>query len=122
MTHGYEFTPAGIVPIDATPATASDKMHGAAVPSAELDEDDDKERVPTAKAPSAISPRTPPKSVPLKPRDVIKLARARLREVNREISRIKKLEKERDELSRLVAAADGKPIATVRALPLKRGA
>lgn len=45
--------------------------------------------------------------------DVIKAARARLREVERQIKQLRKLEKERDQLSRLLKAAD-RPLATVK--------
>lgn len=57
----------------------------------------------------------------ISPADVIKLARARLRDVEKEIRRCKALEKERDQLRRLLDAADAKPRAVVRELP-KRSA
>lgn len=55
--------------------------------------------------------------------DVIKLARRQLRELNVEISRLKKLEKQRDALRRLLAAADKKPEgrAVVRELRTNTG-
>lgn len=58
---------------------------------------------------------------PKKPLNVVKAAKARLREVNREIKRLRALETERDELQRLLAAAENKPRAIVRDIAAKRG-
>lgn len=44
-----------------------------------------------------------------KPIDVLKLAKSRLREVERELRTKRKLEAERDELKRIISAATGKP-------------
>jgi hypothetical protein len=49
----------------------------------------------------------------LAPRDVVKLAKARLRDIKKELRRLKALEKERAQLERLIDAADGKPRAVV---------
>lgn len=43
------------------------------------------------------------------PKNVVALARARLREVKAELRRLKALEKEKGELERLIAAAESKP-------------
>lgn len=56
---------------------------------------------------------------PLSGLDVIKAARARLRELNAEISRLKKLTAERDRLERLLTAAKT-PNGTKAAIPLRR--
>jgi hypothetical protein len=56
-----------------------------------------------AQKPQAQKPSTS------KPIDVLKLARARLREVERELRTKRKLEAERDELKRIISAAEGKP-------------
>lgn len=53
---------------------------------------------------------------PEKPINVVALARRRLREVKREIKRLRKLEAERDQLQRVINAADGKPVAVVTEL------
>jgi len=53
--------------------------------------------------------------------DLIKAARAQLRELDREIRRLRKLEKRRDELKRLLDAASGKPHAVVRNLRANTG-
>lgn len=55
-----------------------------------------------------------------KPVDVVKLAKARLRQVEVELRRMRKLEVERDKLRRLVEAADNRPRAVVR--DIKRSA
>ena len=50
------------------------------------------------------------------PLDVIKLAKRRLRYVKSEIRRLRKLEAERDQLERMLNAADARPVAAVREL------
>ncbi len=65
---------------------------------------------PTAEQPTqTISTGSKKKLDGLGPRGVIKAAKARLRDIKREVKRLKALEKERDELERLLAAAAGKP-------------
>jgi len=113
---GFEFTPGGIVAMGAPKAAqAADGVAGAT----------------TQLALPAIAPPEParrahveekPARATLKPVDVIRLARARLREVEREIRRIRALERERDELRRLLDAADNKPRAVVRDLPVAKRA
>jgi hypothetical protein len=49
------------------------------------------------------------------------MAKARLREVKSELRRMKALEKERDELERLIGAAEGKPRAVVREIKRSAG-
>lgn len=46
--------------------------------------------------------------------DVIKAAKARLRELDRQIRQLKKLEKEREQLKRLLDAAQGRPAEVKR--------
>lgn len=85
----------------------------------DADEDDEVEQPVVSPARPAV-PR--PVAKPRKsaePINVVKLASARLREVESELRRMKKLETERMELRRLLDAA--KPLAPVRALP-KRSA
>lgn len=55
------------------------------------------------------------------PKNIIQLARARLREVKAEVRRLKALEKERDQLERLIAAAMNKPRAIVRDIKKSAG-
>jgi hypothetical protein len=76
-----------------------------------------------ATASAAVAPPAPPAtaaSKPLAPRDVLRLARARLRELDKEIRRLERLTKEREELRRLVAAA-GKPGGVVRSIHRSAG-
>lgn len=63
-----------------------------------------------AAPPATVRPGTRPAPAPAKPDapvNVVKLARARLRVVEREIKARQKLETERDQLRRLLAAAQG---------------
>lgn len=114
---GFEFTPMGIMPLNTySAALEKDAIAGATafVPGPEA-------RTP---APVAVSPKTVEaphraQAKPIKPVDVVKMARARLRDVDREIKRLKKLEIERDELKRLIDAATGKPLAIVRSMPTR---
>jgi len=64
-----------------------------------------------------IQHAAPPK--PLSQRDIIKAARAELRATEKEIKRLRKLEKHRDELRRLLDAADGKTRPAIRSLPTR---
>ena len=57
-----------------------------------------------------------------KPFDVLKLAKARLRTVRKELKRLKALEAEQTKLMRLLDAAEGKPLAVVRGIDSKRRA
>lgn len=55
------------------------------------------------------------------PKNIVQLARARLREVKAEVRRLRALEKERDQLERLIEAATNKPRATVREIKRSAG-
>ncbi len=89
-------------------------------------DDDDLDELEDDVAPSP-RPATPARRVavrpakPLAPKDVVRLAKARLREVEAELKRMRRLELERAELQRLLAAAKSGPRAVVRELP-KRSA
>ena len=61
---------------------------------------------------SKKSPAAPAKEV--SPKNILALAKARLRDVKAELRRMKALEKERGELERLITAAENKPRAVVR--------
>lgn len=77
-------------------------------------------QAPVAQRRGAVSPR---QTASVSDRDVIRLARARLRELNAELKRMKKLESQRDAIKRLLAAADKKTEgpAVVRALRTNTG-
>ena len=63
-----------------------------------------------------------PERIALQPLNVVKAAKARRRELKREIARLRKLEGELAELERLIAAAEMKPRAVVREISAaKRG-
>lgn len=71
----------------------------------------------------AISPRPVAKQKPSKlaSRNVVQLAKARLREIKAELRHMKALEKERAQLERLIAAAEEKPRAVVREIKRTAG-
>lgn len=70
----------------------------------------------TPKKAKAVKPKPPA------PKDIVSLAKARLKEVKQELRRMKALEKECGELERLIAAAeDTKPRAVVRELKRTAG-
>ncbi len=105
--NGFVFTP--------------DRMLVAIEPSQELNEDG----VPSTTTP-APRPVAKPQAVAkltsiTKPINVLQLAKARLREVEREIKRLRALEGERDELRRVIDAATNKPRAVVRDITAARG-
>lgn len=109
---GFEFTPAGIVPLGSyTPAQKEGAIAGATADVPGPIESPQLHAVRVAfKESTAVTLRHP--DLALKPKDVIRLARQRLKDVEREIKRLHKLETERDELKRLLAAA--RPVAIVR--------
>lgn len=88
----------------------------------ELGEDDDYD--PDADNNAAASRGTPMRArarqkrvvAKVAPIDVVKLAKRRLREVERDLRQMKRLETERDQLRRLIDAADAKPRAVVTAI------
>ncbi len=108
--HSFQFTPGGGI-------------------VAAGDADDDDAIVPANAALFAQPERVEaPKAQPArrisfdKPLNVVKAAKARLRDVEREIKKLRALEKERDELRRLLDAATNKPRAIVREITTaKRG-
>lgn len=124
---GYQFTPGGIFELEPDGSVPLPKQERGDIGSSQV-----KPRLPIVQTNGglALSAFVPPtredvalglRPKAISPADVIKLARARLRDVEREIKRCKALEKERDQLRRLLDAADNKPRAVVRELP-KRSA
>jgi hypothetical protein len=113
---GFEFTPDGLFPLGAYREGQAEGAVAAATAVVP-------EVTPTALQPRISRPLSAVADVAtvaaIRPRDVVRLARARLREVERDIRRIKKLETERDELKRLLAAADNRPLAVVRKMPTR---
>lgn len=76
-------------------------------------------RPPQQERPAPLQPKTraPTASKAISARELVRSIRARLREVNREIVVRKSLERERDQLRRLLSAALQKPapVRTIRA-------
>lgn len=70
----------------------------------------------------APAPRKVTKAAPVAPKNILSLAKARLREIKTELRKLKALDKERGELERLIAAAeDKKPRAVVREIKRTAG-
>jgi hypothetical protein len=63
------------------------------------------------------APWSPVPTEPDAPLDVLKLAKQRLKVVKSELKRMAKLQTELEQLTRLINAAEGKPLAVVRDLP-----
>ena len=73
-------------------------------------------------APVKATPTKAKTQAVVTPKNIVALAKARLREVKLELRRMKTLEKERGELERLISAAeDTKPRAVVRELKRTAG-
>ena len=107
MSGPLQWTGAGFVP-----ATGTLVRPAPATPHEADDDVDDVEFV-QGTVPVRSMPR--PRKAPPRPINVVRLAKQRLREVEREIKRLKALETERDELRRLLDAAK----APARARTLK---
>jgi hypothetical protein len=60
------------------------------------------------------TPRARKPASNLAPKNVVALAKARLRDVKTELRRLKALEREKGELERLIAAAENKPKSNLR--------
>ena len=74
----------------------------------------------TAAKPVRIQAKPQPKQKPMRPGDVVKAARARIREIKTELKAHAKLKRELAELERLVKAAKEKPRASIRAIDSRR--
>ncbi len=116
---GFEYTPFGILPLGTNLSQMAETgLAGATVEVVGLAP---QQPVQSEAVRVQLQPRQAANIQPaeLKPVNVIRLARARLREVERDIKRLKKLEVERDELKRLLDAAAHKPARTLRSLPTR---
>lgn len=130
----FMFSPLGALPIA---ADGSDALLAFARAEAELtgspspEPEPKQERFPFA--PGAVGRNARPgaqvapvviqaPSAPLKPKDVVRAAKARAADIRRELKRLRALEKELAELERLIAAAKQKPVAIVRNIDHARGA
>lgn len=109
-----QYTGGALRPAMVSPTT------GGPIEAADRDEDDDLDD--DAPAAPRIAPQPTARRAAKTPKlgpapNVVRIARERLRDVEREIKRLRALEKERDELKRLIEAAATKPRPVVRALP-----
>lgn len=123
MNHGFEYANGGIYPLGTNfSQMAEGAIAGASLAPAQIAEAAKVAPVRPVPAQPVVAAKptvVAAKAAALKPVDVVKLARTRLREVERDIKRLKKLETERDELKRLLDAAAHKPRATIRSLPTR---
>lgn len=126
MTHGpMQWTPQGLVPAITGVVRPGGIQHETIYVDSSDPDDDDAEPEAAPILPRSRQP-IPPKVTggPAKsasPKNVVALAKARLREVKAELRRMKSLEKERDQLQRLVEAAENKPRAIVREIKRSAG-
>lgn len=115
MSGPMQWSRGGLVPVGSVvPSTEDDEPVGAYVPVMMMN------TASVAAQPQAAPRET--KKKPATPKDIVGLAKARLKEVKQELRRMKTLEKECGELERLIAAAeDTKPRAVVRELKRSAG-
>jgi hypothetical protein len=85
------------------------------------DDDDDGEDARESSPPPRPLKAPPARAQAITPKDVVKLARTRLREVEKDLKRLRRLEVERDELRRLLDAAKTKPRGVVREIKRSAG-
>jgi hypothetical protein len=105
----------GLVPAIVTTSGVSNIIAARVAPPIDDENEDDDDAAPVAIARPTLK-RAPTAKAPT-PKDVVRLARARLRDVKAELKRMRRLEEERAELERLIAAAENKPCAVVREFP-----
>lgn len=84
-------------------------------------EPEDPTNLPRRPAPPFAAMKKAPKSGAVSPKNIVATAKKRLRDIESELRRMKRLEKERDELRRLVEAATNKPRAVVREIKRSAG-
>ena len=114
MTGPVQWTPGGVVNLSSVPIDGQHQIV-AGNPFVVVPQATEDERVEAAGAVAAgARARAKRAARGITPKDVISLARARLREVKAELRRMRALDRERQQLERLLKAADGKPLAVVR--------
>lgn len=91
---------------------------GVVQPMAALTNQVDEDEPGPARAPQSAAKAAPAK--PLSPRDVVKAAKTRAKELRAEIKRLESAKRELAQMERLIAAANGRALAPVR--ELKRAA
>lgn len=108
MSDAFEFTPAGIRPLQ-EPVPGGTIGAGDAIAALRAQVDAQEAKRVAAKPAQAAPRSTPAESKPLKPKSLIGQIRARLTEIRRELKRLHALELEAGELERLLAAAKAPP-------------
>lgn len=117
LPHGpMQWTPGGLVPLSTGTVVPGGIQAASIFIAHDEDDDEDDSSSPTHARRSASRPAKTPT-----PRGIVAQARQRLRDVNAELRRMKALEKERDQLKRLIDAADNKPRAIVREIKRSAG-
>lgn len=119
---GYEFTPFGLMPLGTNFGALEEKMAPAVIVEADSVEVPAHIAPPIVVAPVAHHPRVAAQlpvvapSSPLTSKSLVQRARAELRAIEKEIKRLRALEKQRDELKRLLDAASAKPRPAIRTI------
>ncbi len=118
---GFEFTPGGMTPLGTAPAASGDSLKEASAARAGLER---KFRgQPTVRIEEV--PATPKQKrkaeKPISPREVVRLAKRRRRDIKAELKHHARLENELAQLERLIEAAEGKPLAVVTDMRRARG-
>lgn len=126
---GFEYTQFGIIDLGSrAPVPVGDPANGGAAPAAvHRVEEPQPAQAPIMSEAGRTSQlltrayakhveQAPLHDVKAGPREVVKAARARVRDIRRELKRLTSLKSELDELERLLAAAKQKPEAKLRAL------
>lgn len=134
---GFQFSPAGVIPIPPEGSFDAAAMHGAGVASvvAPYDPEAIPDEPPAPRlafaqqslalpglkpgAPRIAAAVTTAATPAITPRTVIKAARARLKEIKAELKRHEALKKEHAQLDRMLAAA-GKPSASLTQINSRR--
>jgi len=124
MGRGFEFVGGMIVPLGmGAPvaqrmiAESGEEVSGAFVAPKLAEEDDFMSRLADSVKPPTVKqvPQARP-TLSSKPMNVVREAKRRLAEINRQLRDMRKLEREGAELRRLIAAAKEKPKAVVRSI------
>lgn len=122
---GYQFSPFGILPIGTSIAPTSDDAAPAAVPQSQMPAPSSALAPFVPPVPVADPRITPAELKPLidlkatvssSPREVIRAARARVKELKQELRVLAARKRELEELERLLRAAKQRPEPKVRAL------
>lgn len=114
---GFEFTPGGMAPLGSAPAASGDSLKEASAARAGLERKFvGQPAVKIQEAPAAPQPKRKAEK-PISPREVVRLAKRRRRDIKAELKHHARLENELAQLERLIGAAEGKPLAVVRDMP-----